>query len=137
MKRKKRLLGIEKFDMKLFKVELVLVELGNGFVVFLFFENLLHLCDLPIFPHNGVFELFNPSLEVDWALESSAAATLNCHRVQLAGNGFAAFTDIENVLTGMAAVLDLAEAEGLSVGGGWVHMAMILLGVRLKQEILL
>ena len=81
--------------------------------------------DLTVFPHNGVFQLLDPRLEVDWALESTANTTFEGYGVQLAGNGFAAFTDIEDVLTGMAAVLELAEAEVLGVGGGWVHMAMI------------
>lgn len=125
LKRKKRLLSVEEFNLELLEVSLMLVELALELVVFLLSENLCELSDLPVLPHDSVFKLLNPVLEINRTLERTTPATFEGYGIKLAGDGFAAFTDIENVLTVELAVLELAEAEGLGVGGGWVHMAMI------------
>ncbi len=60
-----------------------------------------------------------------WPFDRSAKFPRLRHWINREVNGFAALTDGEFVLSVVAAVLDFTKAQGLRVGLGWVHMAMI------------
>lgn len=77
-------------------------------------------------PHDGVFQGLEAILEIDRTLQCSALTTSDGYWINQSGNRFSALTDVEDVLAIVLAVLDFTKAEGLGVGGGLVHIAMIL-----------
>lgn len=107
----------------------MLVELRLKLMVLLLLENPSQFVHLTIFPPDGVFELFDPIFEIDWSFKSPALLPREGDGVHFTWNGFAAFTDREFVLSVKLAVLDFTEAEVLGVGVGWVHIAMMFVGL--------
>lgn len=102
----------------------------EGFlVVFVLFQNIVEFCDSLLMPHDGVFQRFEAILEIDRTLQCPALTTSDRDWINQSGNRFSAFTNIEDVLAIVAAVLDFTEAEVLGVGVGWVHIAMMFVGL--------
>lgn len=88
-----------------------------GFLVeLLALEGFLDLVQFAVGPVDLIFQGLDSLLQILRALESTALTTSDRVGVDLAGNGFAAFTDIEQVFSVVPAVLDFAEAEVLGVG---------------------
>lgn len=86
------------------------------------FAELFHLAGIP---GEFEFEAFDAFLQDGWTLNRTALLPCDGYWIKPARNGFASLTDIENVGTGVLAVLDFTEAEVLGVGVGlWVHIAM-------------
>mgnify|MGYP000334811400 CR=1 FL=1 len=107
-------------------MQLQLTEHPLGFSIHLLafkgFAELFHLAGIP---GEFKFEAFDAFLQDGWTLSRPALFPCDCVGVHPARNGFSALTDIEDVLTGVLAVLDFAEAEVLGVGVGLrVHIAM-------------
>ena len=98
----------------------------SEFVVFLFLERFFNLCHLPLMPEDFIFEALNPFLQLLGALQRPTLTTSDRDWINNSGNRFSALTDVEFVLSVKAAILDFTEAEVSGVGGGWVHIAMIL-----------
>ena len=95
-----------------------------GFLVeLLALEGFLDLVQFAVGPVDLIFQGLDSLLQILRALESTALTTSDRVGVDLAGNGFAVFTDIEQVFSVVPAVLDFAEAEVLGVGE--FHIAMI------------
>lgn len=88
-----------------------------GFLVeLLALEGFLDLVQFAVGPVDLIFKTFDSLLQILRALESTALTTSDRVGIDLAGNGFAAFTDIEQVFSAVPAVLDFTEAEVLGVG---------------------
>jgi len=107
-------------------LKLQLTEQPLGFSIHLLaFKSFAELFHLTGVPGEFEFEAFNAFLENPRTLGRTALFPCDCVGVHPARNWFSALTDIEDVLTGVLAVLDFAEAEVLGVGVGlWVHIAM-------------
>lgn len=108
------------------RVRVLAVFMEGFLVVFVLFQNIVEFCDSLLMPHDGVFQRLEALLEIDRTLQCPALTTSDRDWINQSGNRFSALTDVELVLTVVLAVLDFTKAEGLGVGGGWVHIAMIL-----------